>query len=196
VRPMGTKGRRLAPTILLLVMLGLVFALGGCGGSSSPDSAASAASTTNASSTADKASEPNAEFGKSGNPNPIVEFGHEAPTAEREAVSPMVEKSLKARAAGNFSTQCQTLSLAAIKKVPEATSRKDCPAALKEFASPLPETAQARKDTLTGPIDAMRVKGDKGWALYHGNDGKDYGLPLEKEGSTWKVGSVLTTEIL
>jgi hypothetical protein len=193
---MGTKGRRRAPTMLLLTMLGLALIFAGCGGSSSSSPETSTAAATNAASTTGKASEPSAQFGKTGNPNPIVEFGHEAPASEREAVSPVVEKSLKARAAGDFATQCQTLSLAAIKKVPEAKTRKDCPKALKEFASPLSETAQSRKNTLSGPIDAMRVKGNKGWALYHGNDGKDYGLALEKEGSTWKVGSVLTTEIL
>jgi hypothetical protein len=193
---MGTKGRRQTPAIFLLAMLGLALVLGGCGGSSPPDSAASAAESTKASSTDDNASEPSAQFGKTGNPNPIVEFGHEASASERDDVSPVVEKSLKARAAGDFATQCQTLSLKAIKKVPGAKRRKDCPKALKEFASPLSETAKIRKDPLTGPIDAMRVKGDSGWALFHGNDGNDYGLPLEREGSGWKVGSVLTTEII
>jgi hypothetical protein len=193
---MGTRGRRRAPTILLLAMLGLALVFAGCGGSSSSSSDASTTAATNAASTTDNAGDPSAQFGKTGNPNPIVGFGREAPASEREAVSPVVEKNLKARAASDFATQCQTLSLAAIKKVPEAKTRKDCPQALKEFASPLSESAKARKDTLSGPIDAMRVKGNKGWALYHGNDGKDYGLALEKEGSTWKVGSVLTTEIL
>ena len=193
VGSMGTKGRALRPALLLLSILGLVVLIAGCGNSSSPNSAATAA-TTGSTTAAEDSGEPSAQFVKPGEPDQMVEFGHEASASEREVASKVVEKSLKARAAADFATQCQTLSLKGIKQVPGGSSRKDCPKVLREFASPLSETAKARKNTLDGPIDAMRVKGKKGYALYHGNDGKNYAVPVEKEG-TWKVASVLTTEI-
>ena len=66
---------------------------------------------------------------------------------------------------------------------------------MKKLASPLSRTKEARKDTLTGSITALRVKGGQGYALYHGNDGTDYAVPLEKEGGTWKVSSIETKEL-
>jgi hypothetical protein len=191
VGAMKTRVRTQGTGLLLILLIGVALAVAGCGGSSS-DSAATAASAAGSTSNSD---EPSAQFLKPGEENPTVEFGHEASPSEREAVSKVVEKSLKARAAGDFATQCQTLSLKAIKQVPGATSRQKCAKALAELAVPVSETAKTRKDTLKGPIDAMRVKGTSGYALYHGTDGKDYSLPLEKEAGTWKVASILTTEV-
>jgi hypothetical protein len=167
------------------VCLGLTVA--GCGGGSSSSSAPNKTEANNA--------EPAAQFLKPKGKNTIPKFGSEASTEERKATSAIVAKSLKARETADFATQCETLSTKAITNIPGAKGRSDCVAALKKFAEPLAKTKNARKDTLTGLIAAMRVKGDSGWGLYHGNDGKDYAVALEQEGGIWKVGSVVTIEI-
>ena len=60
--------------------------------------------------------------------------------------------------------------------------------------TPSSPTPAAIQDTLAS-IAAFRVNGDRGFALYHGKNGKNYAVPLEKEGGKWKVGSVSTTAI-
>jgi hypothetical protein len=173
---------------LLLGLACVALFIAGCGGGSS--------STSSSSSTEAKSSaEPSAQFLKPKGKNTIPRFGEEASTEEREAANTVVVESLKARETGDFATQCETLNQTGIKEVPNAKNQKGCPAALKKFAEPLSSTKEIRKDTLSGSIAALRVKGDQGYALYHGNDGKNYALPLGKENGTWKVSSVNTIEI-
>lgn len=62
-------------------------------------------------------------------------------------------------------------------------------------AKPLSRTAGVRKNTFDGTIDELRVQGTEAWALYHGDDGRNYSIPLQQEAGGWKVGSILTTEI-
>jgi hypothetical protein len=125
----------------------------------------------------------------------MVTFGDVASATERDAANAVIVMSLRARQAGDFQTQCATLSASAIEAVPDAKNRKRCPLALKRFAEPLSATKSTRKDTLRGSISVLRVKGDRGYALYHGTDGKDYAVPLEREADGWKVSSVLTLEL-
>jgi hypothetical protein len=101
--------------------------------------------------------------------------------------------SLEARAAANFTAQCATLDMEAIKIIPAAEEKRSmCSKALHAFAEPLSSSKEIRKNTLSGPIAAFRVKGDSGYAMYHGNDGKNYAMPMEKEGGTWRVSSLTT----
>jgi hypothetical protein len=102
-----------------------------------------------------------------------------------------VVKNLEAREDGDFATQCETLSLGIITSMHGVKSRSDCTAALKKLAEPLSGTKEIRKDTLDGSIAAMRVKGDHAYALYHGSDGKNWAVPLEKEAGEWKVGALI-----
>jgi ABC-type phosphate transport system substrate-binding protein len=179
---MSMRGRDLR-VAFLLAALTLVLIVAGCGGGSSSSSGSS------------PEAEPSAQFLRKKGSNTIAEFGKEAAAAEREEANVVVTKSLKARQAADFKTQCETLSIGGIKGIPGAENRKGCPAALKTTATPLSASKEARTDTLDGPIVALRVKGKDGYALYHGNDGQDYAVPLEKENGAWMVGSVNTTEI-
>jgi hypothetical protein len=185
--------KRVAAILLLIVAAALLFA--GCGGGSSSTSSSSASGSTTTTSDNGGGAEPSKQFLKPKGKNEIAEFGSEASAEEREAASEVVEESLKAREDADFATQCETLSLKGVKEVPGTKSRAECPKTLKSFAEPLAESKEARKDTLSGPIDAMRVKGEKGYALYHGTDKKNYAVPLEKEDGAWLVASVNTEEI-
>jgi hypothetical protein len=163
-----------------VLLLGL---LAGCGGSSS----ASSGSSTNA------------EFIDPKPTEKIATFGQEASDAEREAASEVLEESLQARAEGDFKKQCATLSKGGIKAVEEGFTvqydEKNCPRSLGIQAEPLTQTKGVRANTMTGPIDVLRVKGDRGWALYHGTKGKNYAMLMEKEGDDWGVARLTTTEI-
>lgn len=71
----------------------------------------------------------------------------------------------------------------------------ECKLALEKLAKPLSGSKAFRVDTLTGEIAALRVKGNEGFALYHGNDGNDYEMPMEKEAGRWRVASIATLEL-
>jgi hypothetical protein len=191
-----STGRGILRGSLCLALLALALLIAGCGGGSSSSSSSSSPGSSTSSSESSSGPEPSAQFQKHKNDKAIVKFGEEASAEEREAASAVVVESLKAREAADFKTQCDTLNMKGIKTVPKATNHSDCPAELKKLASPLSRTKEVRKDTLSGSIDALRVKGEEGYALYHGNDGKDYAVPLEKEGGTWKLSSVETKELI
>jgi hypothetical protein len=180
-----------------LAILALTLIASGCGGGGSSSAGVSSSSSSPSAET-DPGGEPSAEFLKKTSSTitrNIVKFGDEASVEEREAANDVAVESLEAREAADFATQCDTLTEAAIKEIPGAKNHGDCAAALKKFAEPLSESEDVRKDTLSGSIAALRVKGNRGFALFHGNDGKDYALELEMEDGAWKVGSITTTEL-
>jgi hypothetical protein len=177
---MGRGGLRIC--LLLAGCLALVVA--GCGGgssSSSTDGGSTAASST--------------QFPKTKKDRPIVTFGKEASAEEREAVNKVMVESLTARENGDFATQCKTLNATGLEEIPGAKDQSSCPAALKKFAEPLAATKKARKDRLSGSIAVFRVNGGSGYALFHGNDGKDYAWALKKEGGSWKLSAVNAIEL-
>jgi hypothetical protein len=141
-----------------------------------------------------------AEFLRPKSPNnKYVTFGTEASLRERRAASRTLRKSFRAREQPNFGVQCTTLDAATIQEVVKAADNQlassTCARALKILAEPLPDTEIARADTLAGPIAVLRVRADKGYAFYHGNDGRDHLMPLTKEEGRWKVGALLTIEL-
>jgi hypothetical protein len=51
-------------------------------------------------------------------------------------------------------------------------------------------------DTMKSSIGALRLIGDgQAFAFYHGNDGKDYLIPMELEGGSWKVAALTAQPI-
>jgi hypothetical protein len=177
-----------AAGICLAAILSL--GVGGCGGSSSSSSTSSEGGFE---------AESSAQFLKQGkvkkSNEEIVKFGDEGSVEEGETVNAIVAANLKARAAGDFAAQCETLDKNVIVKIPGAKNLRGYAAALKELAKPLSRTKKEREDTLDDSIDVLRVKGKSGYALYHGTDGKDWAVPLEKEGENWKVAALLMIEL-
>ncbi len=130
----------------------------------------------------------------------LVRFGHEASPREREAASLILERNLEARQKGAFAVQCASLDAAGLREVvPDPTKgvarRTECPSALRKLAEPLIDSDLVRADTLTGSVAALRLKGKKAYALYHGKDGADYAVPMSKEGGRWHVGSIYTRKL-
>jgi hypothetical protein len=176
---------------------GLLAGCGGGSGSSTTDSSSSAGSgstsesSTATDSTADSGeSEASAEFIRPGKKNKEVEFGQEADVAEREAASAVLEENLQARASGDWEGQCSSLTAEAVKVVEESAAKKGCAESLEALAQPISKSKAVRADTMTEPVAALRVKGDKAFALYHGAKGRDYAISLTKEGGEWKVATI------
>lgn len=138
------------------------------------------------------------EFIKPGNKaNKYAEFGHEATVKDREAASKVLAENLEARAAGNWATQCSSLTLDLVRELEGTVSAQkpnECASRLKQLAEPLSGSASVRADPLRGSIDVLMVNGAKAYALFHGTKNKDYAIPMEKAGGEWKVGALLTSE--
>ncbi|MBS1680027.1 MAG: hypothetical protein JST08_21880 [Actinobacteria bacterium] len=121
--------------------------------------------------------------------NSIARFGKEASLEEREEANIVILKSYDARARGDFETQCETLDRAMVKELVNAKfggkKHHTCPETLHKFAEPLSKSKVFRKNNISGSIAALRVKGPKAYALYHGTDGSNYALGLVKEDAKW-----------
>lgn len=201
---MGLQGK--VKGAILAALLAAILAVG-CGGSSGASDPAGDGTSDSAADKADEVElasadegEPSRTFLKKKGKNKIATFGAEASAKERAAASAVLEENLQAREAGDWSAQCATLSVAAKKDNKEIAEIQGvagggCAKELQERAQPLQISKQSRVNTLTGHIDALRAKGDRGWALYHGTGGTDFAMSMEKEGGEWKVGDVLETSL-
>jgi hypothetical protein len=165
----------------------IVVLLPGCGGGSD---------STSTTGTAQPSGDP---FIATAQNKAIVHFGNEAPLEALQEASIVLQKSLEARAKGDFAGQCSTLNKATVEEIvgpgQGQTSAEECATGLQKLAEPLAKTKKIREDTLQGPIGEMRVKGNRAYALYHGTDGRDYAMLMELEDGKWKVAALVTTEL-
>jgi hypothetical protein len=184
--PRGRMRRALGTALFALAL----FALVGCGGGGSSSSSSSAEGSSHKGASS--------EFISPGGENKFAKFGEEASEEEREAASAVLEENLTARQVGDWETQCASLTESQMKELsPESGAEvlvKACAKGLGELAQPLSATAETRKDRLPGEIDVLRVKGKIGYALFHGSEGTNYAMAMEKEGTEWKVASLVTVE--
>jgi hypothetical protein len=176
---MGGKSKNLGLLVLVGLLAVVVAACGGGSSSSSTDSAEA---------------EPAKAFIVKGEANNFVIFGHESGAVDREAASKVLGENLEAREAHDWAGQCATLSRRTVKEVEHeaefiAGHRRPCPQELAKLAETAPPYVLA--DTLSGPIAALRIEGNKGIALYHGEN-KNYAMPMKKEGGEWKVDKLTT----
>ena len=187
----GAQWGRTTIAIVAVAMLAAVL-IAGCGSGSSSSSDSSSASSASASEPSKEFNDPEGIKGI----EPVATFGKESGESERQKASAVLAESLTARQEGDFATQCATLSKQTLETAfshgEGAADAAKCVAELESVSTPLAKTESVRADTLEGEIAALRVKGNRAFALYHGNDGNDYAVPMEKEGGTWKVGSVVT----
>lgn len=101
---------------------------------------------------------------------------------------------MSARAAGDYAIQCETLSARVVEQIEKAggsaTGKKSCAEVLGSEAKKAPPGLL--ENNLVGPINALRIKGSAGYAVYHGKENKDYAMQMELENGEWKVAATLT----
>jgi hypothetical protein len=196
------EGKKLLGVLLIAgALLGALVAGCGSGGSDTSSDSSSPASTSESSTADDSTSSSDetgasAEFikpgGKAGGNKEIAEFGQEGDDAEREAASAVLEENLEARASGDWAGQCSSLAaeaIASLAKAPEAGGGP-CEKSLETLAQPIAKTKLVRANTMTEPVAALRVEGNRAFALYHGTNGVNYVMPMNKDGGEWKVGAI------
>lgn len=184
--------------LAILAFLAIILVVTGCGGSSSgatgstSGTSAEAGSTESSSSGSDGSSAPAAGFSKKAKQ---ASFGEESSDEEREQASELLERNLSARDAGNFEEQCETFSAPVVKVIEEGGNsaiggKKSCAEILEAEAEKAPPGLL--ENNMVGPISALRIKGNEGYAVYHGTKNQDYAMKMEKENGEWLVGAALT----
>lgn len=190
---MGAKGT------FLCGLAAIVFALGaiGCGGESS--TGAGLEETASEERPYPHIKGAAREFLIIGGDNLIQAFGNEATAAERENASRVIHAWMRARVAEDWATDCKYLAgeyrenlVWDANGVTEGKV-KTCAGALKFFGD---EASGTSGNTLTGPIDSLRVTktrvGDtekEAFAQWHGPNGIDWVVPLRREDGVWGVAS-------
>jgi hypothetical protein len=183
----------------VVLALAAAIAAAGCGGGSSSSASEGGSESDTIEAAKPSEGEPSSTFLAKSKEKKIPKFGEEASAKEREAASKALKENLEAREAGDWATQCATLTPGAVKEVEEGAvaqgvEKGSCAEELKGRAEPLSRSKSLRVNTLTGQIDALRFKGSRAYALYHGTGGFDYSMPMEKVDGEWKVDSLLTEE--
>lgn len=202
-------GKKLQGPLLAAALSALILAilLSACGSSSSETSSSPTAGSTkptkgsgNPLSVNESGGRGASSFIKPNSPNnKYAKFGAEASPAELTEASKVLTENLVARESADFATQCASLSIQANKEISEvqnpSEARSLCAGALKKLATPLKKTEAFRVDNFSGQLASLRVKGKTGYGFYHGTDGKDWMMPMVREGTTWKASAIATTEV-
>ena len=124
--------------------------------------------------------------------NIVQTFGDEATPAERKQVSQIMHAWFRARAAKQWTKDCSYFSRRYAKELTLDANNvtngrvKTCPQALSYFG--YKASGDVKNVNLEGQIDSLRVSRNKGYAQYHGTDGKDWIIPVERENGEWKIG--------
>jgi hypothetical protein len=169
----------------------LLIAVGGCGGGSD----GSSTEASKAKPLYPWIKGPTRQFLNPGGDNAVQTFGREGSKAEREAASEVIAAWMKARENQDWKKDCSYFGPGYRKTITSDAHGvthgkvKNCPQALAYFKH---KASGTYINNLSGPIDSLRVgayaeQRNQGYAQYHGNDGKDWIVPLEKEGGQWKV---------
>jgi hypothetical protein len=172
-------------TIGFVVLLMIITAVGcGSGGSSSTDASARSLPYP-------WLKGPSREFLSPHGDNAVPTFGREATKREREQASRIIEAWMRARSAQDWQKDCSYFSRAYVHNLVATDARqvshgrvKNCAQALEYFGH---EASGSYKDNLTGPVDSLRAGEGHGYAQYHGNDGHDWIIPVDREGGKWLV---------
>jgi hypothetical protein len=167
-----------------MLILGAAFAVG-CGGGSSTTSA-SKEKTVNWS---EYPPGPTRQFIVPGGDNIVQTFGREATPAERKQASATIAAWMRARAVQDWAKDCSYFSSGYTKNITTDAHGvthgrvKSCPEALAYFKH---EASGDYVNNFT-KVASLRIGEGHGYAQYHGNDGKDWIVPVENNGGEWKV---------
>ena len=128
-------------------------------------------------------------FVRPGTDNSIPTYGSEASPPTRAEATTALETYLQARSKGDWATACAQLG-AIPKRQLDAIAhaggvrRSTCRSIYPKLTTP------ERADPLSGAIAALRVKGNRAFALFYGSNGHQYMIPMIREAGSWKVNQV------
>lgn len=172
-----------------MLALGLLVAvlLAGCGGGGSTTSAAKEKTVD----WSEFPPGPTRQFVVPGGDNAVQTFGREATPAERKQASATIAAWMRARAVQAWAKDCSYFSRYYTKNITKDAHSvtngrvKSCPEALAYFKH---DASGDYVNTFKGTtVASLRIGEGHGYAQYHGNDGKDWIVPVNRENGKWKV---------
>jgi hypothetical protein len=184
---MGKVGKLVGGVVLLLLLLA------GCGS----DSGTSGETAAKPERMYPRVHGPSREFLLPDGDNAVQFFGKEATPEVREAASRVIHAWMRARVAEDWKADCRYLSVGYTKILVEDANSvsggkaKNCVQTLAYFGD---EASGTSGNTLTGPIDSLRVRGNRAFAQWHGPNQIDWVLPMRIENGMWKVESASPVE--
>jgi hypothetical protein len=176
---------------LMLLLLAAVFA--GCGG----DFGTGGETETKPARMYPRVHGASREFLLPDGDNAVQFFGKEAPPAEREDASLVIHAWMRARVAEDWKADCEYLSAVYSRTLindanrVQGSKKMNCPETLAFFGD---EASGTSGNTLTGPIDSLRVRGNRAFAQWHGPHQIDWVMPMRIEDGVWKVESASPVE--
>jgi hypothetical protein len=183
-----TSMRRLVAPLVLALLLGISAAGCGSGDATAP------AKPKNPFAGYPKG--PTRQFIIPGADNAVQEFGHEGSVAERRDVSALVEAWLRARVRGEWGRACaymeKHLNSYAVVTGSEV-SGKHLTSCARGLAA-LTHKAEKPRYNIRGGVASFRVKGPQGYAQYHGTDGEDWILSVQRQAGRWRVANLYPLE--
>jgi hypothetical protein len=210
-----TPATRGAPTTVTLnlrrnlpfaaLLLALTLALAACGSGSSNAKGSGEKATA-------KSTEPNfiprphhdsgggaEQYKTKDGANPIQNYGAEPSSSEFEAAARVMHEYFDARAVGAWEVACERLTRAISEELvrqlagESGEEHTDCAAVLADLTAGFP--AAALKEAAIADAGALRVEGDSGFLLFRGRGGKEFFIPMHREGGRWKVAAVATSPL-
>jgi hypothetical protein len=168
----------------ILSALALLVLATGCGGDSGGETTAAGTEQI------EYPEGPTREFFIPGGDNVVQLFGREASEAEREQASRVIQAWMRARAAGAWGEVCrhfdrETASYAI--RSAASIMQRQVPGCARSIEVVFAKTDRSRANTMTGPIDSLRISQGHGYAQYHGRDGADWIVPVAREDGEWRV---------
>jgi hypothetical protein len=169
-------------------LIALVVLIAGCGSGGGSTTATSKEKTVDWS---QYPPGPTRQFIVPGGDNAVQTFGREGTAAERKQVTKTIQAWLRARAAKNWAKDCSYLATSSIKYAESSASYmaqhkvSGCAAALGVMAVKGQKVSLAYN--MAGGVVSLRLGEGHGYAQYHGNDGRDWVIPVTRESGVWKI---------
>jgi hypothetical protein len=193
--------------LALLVLAGAACAvtLAACGGGDEGTAESTTAGGTTTSGTTTKASGTTADEGAGhsagskipGGESGIQEFGKEVAGSDLRQANEAVAVLFRAVRSGDWSEVCgQYLSgqnVKAFKKIAKASPHIKGASCPEELAN-LNSTGEKPTAPKHG-VDAVRIEGNLGFALYRGTHGKGYAISMKREDGRWKLNALRPTPL-
>lgn len=173
-----------------VVAVALTLVAGACGGTGKNTNVASNAASGSSTATTPHATSPEA--------GPIVEYGHEASSADKQAITALVKRYYLAAAKDDGATACSLIYSPLSESVAEDYGQAPGPAYLegKTCAVVMAKlfrhlSGQSPSVLAATEVTGVRVKGRKGFALLRSAAIPEGDIPVTRELGTWRVGTLI-----
>jgi hypothetical protein len=139
------------------------------------------------------------QFRTKGGDNSIQNFGEEGDESELQQAAEALHGFYVARAKEDWPGACARLAKSMVQQLEQlATQSKQfkgrgCPPILKAFTRPLPSSA--RRESTAVDAGSLRHKGEQAFLIYYGAEKTVYAMPMQQEGSEWRVGALAGTPL-